>query len=536
MMRRITALTLVAALAAGVTSAQDGPPCDHSKSFGECFNRLLDAADARLAEEKEEAKARLPGEVKPEVEAGVEAKASPATNPGSSSALFSFLPGFAGALGIDGLSNTDGDLTFDKTFKLGGRWRLNVAGTAFPDAELFEPLREALPEEGSEQLVDELKVNIGDFDKVDFLARLTGQGELFGRLVGRDPKTYEPRVELWVKEFIESGVLEREAERAGPTPYYEWRSSDAVKAAIDLYPGGLSLLTDGIEQVAQDPPHGLGRAKVQALEESLVEVALATIRWLEDLDKRTLGPDFNRIDELIANQPQLIFEGGYNLREDLTGPDERSFSLCYEMGLSGNVNDFRSWAKSQAEQGVTECTPKSLPAVGTHYEYDCLKLYLESEPAMAMIGNESAAARSGHRLAIVARYSRTDPLDFSRPEQDFTFALDETEKLTFSLTYGRYFKSFQLPNLVSVYPGLGGEAVGNARFDLEAKYDDVTGDPMRQSRFVATLTVSQKMTDNTVLSLSAVYAEKPEYLGEVDEKVSANFGIKWKRDRPGGQN
>ncbi len=50
---------------------------------------------------------------------------------------------------------------------------------------------------------------------------------------------------------------------------------------------------------------------------------------------------------------------------------------------------------------------------------------------------------------------------------------------------------------------------------------------MRQSRFVATATLSQKITACTVFSASAVYANKPEYLGEVDEEVSARFGFRW---------
>jgi len=72
---------------------------------------------------------------------------------------------------------------------------------------------------------------------------------------------------------------------------------------------------------------------------------------------------------------------------------------------------------------------------------------------------------------------------------------------------------------------------GAARIDVEAKYEDVSDDPMRQSRFVATATYSQNLFDGNGLSLSIVYANRPEYRGEVDEEFSARAGLKFKIDK-----
>ncbi len=63
----------------------------------------------------------------------------------------------------------------------------------------------------------------------------------------------------------------------------------------------------------------------------------------------------------------------------------------------------------------------------------------------------------------------------------------------------------------------------------------MTGDPMRQARFVATATFSQRMGKTTLFSVSAVYANRSEYRGEVDEEVSARFGLKWKRNSGAGR-
>jgi hypothetical protein len=46
-----------------------------------------------------------------------------------------------------------------------------------------------------------------------------------------------------------------------------------------------------------------------------------------------------------------------------------------------------------------------------------------------------------------------------------------------------------------------------------------------------TLTFSQKVVDDMVLSLGVVYANKPEFRGDVDKELSACAGLSYKLDR-----
>ncbi|HYX24919.1 MAG TPA: hypothetical protein VFC23_12250, partial [Thermoanaerobaculia bacterium] len=69
------------------------------------------------------------------------------------------------------------------------------------------------------------------------------------------------------------------------------------------------------------------------------------------------------------------------------------------------------------------------------------------------------------------------------------------------------------------------------RFDLQADYEDFSGDPKLQDRLVATATFTQKMSDNSTASFSFIYASKPEFLGEVDKHLSAHLGLKYKMDK-----
>ena len=54
---------------------------------------------------------------------------------------------------------------------------------------------------------------------------------------------------------------------------------------------------------------------------------------------------------------------------------------------------------------------------------------------------------------------------------------------------------------------------------------------MRQDRWVSTLTLSQRVSEEASLAVSLIYANKPEFRGMVDEELSARAGLKFEVDR-----
>ncbi len=64
------------------------------------------------------------------------------------------------------------------------------------------------------------------------------------------------------------------------------------------------------------------------------------------------------------------------------------------------------------------------------------------------------------------------------------------------------------------------------RLDFVAKYEDVSNDPMRNDRLVATLTVTSKF-GGLSLPFGLVYANHSEFLTDVDEELSAHLGLKF---------
>lgn len=508
-MTRALIVLSILALSVSVASAQPANPvCDPKESFRKCLDELLDGADQELLTKQAQLTQDLRVQER-DVPEKVEEKASPSTSPGAQGAVIDFLPALVGSLGLQGLSNTDGNLNFDKVFELGKGWRLDLGTTAFTNAEVFEPLKTKLSEAEHDDLAGELDEAIGDFDKTDFRGLLTWHWGIGRHRFGRDPVQYQAHVERWFEDAVT---------RVEETPIFRWRGRADTRVFIDRFPGFLTERIDSLKDEDQTP---LTATEIATIEASLVEVAKETKEMVRSIDEAL---SLDTIDELIANQPQFIVRGGYSERRDFTGPSERSGGVDLEIGLSGNLNDFFSWAKdhpSQCPEGTDPAAPYSLA---------CLQAYLGQNAGLLGMSQEKAAAKLGHRLAIAYSYIDTDPFSFTDDDNDFSFALDGAEKHSGSLTWGFYFSQFQLPNLLP--GGSASQPTGTARFDLESKYDDVTGDPMLQSRWTATATLSQKMSDNTVLSISAVWAEKPEYRGEVDEEVSANFGFKWQRDRP----
>ncbi len=540
-MRKSFALPLVlvavlSMLAPRVGDAEDSPPppapsCHGNESLVRCYNRLRDLFD-RAAKAKEEKKETTQDEaVNSMVEAGsnravseaedmstasAKKRAVTSATEGTSQAVTDLLPSFFGALGISGLNQTDEGFSFDKTFPLLNKsLRLDLGATSFRDADVFEPLKKALPEDGSETLLSDLQEKIGDFDKTDFRLAMTWHKDTGEHRFGRDPASYQ---DLTGELFSSAHV---ELVKARRTPLDQWVHSQEVLGAEERWgkDRNPALLEAPLEDVRKELPE-----TAAVLEAGAIRAATGM-----ETTRRQLGTEMSalakEVGQLITNQPQLVLEGAYNERANWTGPDGWSAMFRYEIGMSGNFNDFLSWANAQ--DGKRPCEKQ-----GTGYSYACYQEYKRSSSAMGL--SESKAIDHGFRLAIEAKYTDTDPLHFEDPESDFRFDLAGTQVWTASLTGGFYFTNFQLPNLVGAVKGTSNIVpTDNARFDLEVKYDDATGDAMRQDRFVATATVSQKMSDSSVLSISAVYADKPEYLGEVDHELSANLGLRWSFDGKG---
>lgn len=233
-----------------------------------------------------------------------------------------------------------------------------------------------------------------------------------------------------------------------------------------------------VEQLA-DPRRQELEAKIQSAANATVEEYLAL-----------RGIDPFKLADLINNQPQIYAKVGYRERDELSGRSGWTVSFTWEKSLAS------------FNQLLDHCEGD----IGT----ECFKTYLDEE---------GQALERAPRFKLEIELETESSYALSLPEEEIDLQLPSTEGLNLSATYGRYLR---------ITPG----GIGATRVDLEGLYERVwSDDPERvKERGVATLTLVQQVTEKTAAIVSLVWANKPEYLGEVDEELSARVGLKLRVD------
>ncbi len=205
---------------------------------------------------------------------------------------------------------------------------------------------------------------------------------------------------------------------------------------------------------------------------------------------------------LLNNQPQAFASGLYHYRNELIGADEYSFKATFE-AASGNLRAFY--------KDHENCTPaafdKMAAADRTAAAATCL---IELRDFAAPF----QAANAGRRLSFSVEHKMTDSRTVSRPD--------------LSLNVTSADSSSTIATLVLGYVPVVREDDRNGRVDLSASYENVSGDPAKDNRFVASVTYTQKINDSLSIPLSLIFANREQFLSNVDEKLNAHFGIVYK--------
>lgn len=333
--------------------------------------------------------------------------------------------------------------------------------------ELFAKLAEAIPEDQRAVRVAELGKNLGRFDDIEGNVKLAFLGHR--RQLSRNLADFD--------EVFGSRVLNH---------YDSIRSKEQDEALERMLT--LELAGTPFEQMTPDQ-----RARAQ----SVVTDALNAVRKADqDLANFVQSSGYYKAAELAANQPQLYLSATFQDLDELAGPGHFSATLVWELGLGANINTMldRCGAKPQAE--FVSCYTDYITSAKVKKEID-----------------------SKNRIRFEAGYGETEAYD---PSVDgVVFQLEKVEKVLGKLGFSRILR-FEIKD---------GKKIEQNSIAFDASYEDVTGDEERQNRLVATLTFNQRLTDDTSFEISAVWANKPEYRGDVDEELSALAGLRYKVNR-----
>ena len=467
-------LTLLLFFLATPVFAQDSDMMvQPGETYGEWISRLVDEGKRTAAEATITAEAK-----KASTEAAQAAtervldKAVPEGSPETQGSLRDFLPFFFGSLGLGDVKDENGALTLTfnpERLKMGSHNPLSLQ-TVIRDPVVFDALIKAIPESIRADRKSALEEQLESFGDVEVNFSWSRESERFGR----NPKYHDQLMgDLFAK------MTAKAAKDVGTTATHNLTNLFADPRlpddALSKKPGE----TDAKVQDLLDPAIKAAAEEIVKRQKVFTDL-LKNKRWYE-------------LDDLVNNQPQILASATYRQRDDLIGPDEWTAKFSYEMGFA-NINGLKRYCKDKG---------KSEP------DSDCLEGFLTE------VGKTTEFAP---RLKIEGEYGETDQYFYGLPADNFSYSLDRIQKTVIKGSLGGYMHS---------------NAQGNqtTRVDLEGLFEDTTGDEKRNNRFVATLTFSQKMTGDMSAAFSVVYANKPEYLGEVDEELGARVGLRYKIDR-----
>ncbi len=216
---------------------------------------------------------------------------------------------------------------------------------------------------------------------------------------------------------------------------------------------------------------------------------------------RTPRPPGRWLADLVEQQPQLLFTLEHAFRDEIVGPQTTQASVTWEF-TRRNFGDFLR-TKGRA------CTDPAV-ADSTSARYDTCVSALQNY--MTAYGTD---LEHQTRFKVEASFKRVDAVTYSFPADGVDLALPQHDRWEVAVAAGR---------------PLNGDK-NRGRLDLQLSYDsNLDDDDSNKERITASLTYTRRVADMD-MPFSIVYANKDEFLGEVDHQISMNFGLKFRQPK-----
>jgi len=223
------------------------------------------------------------------------------------------------------------------------------------------------------------------------------------------------------------------------------------------------------------------------LRNAVVRAAQEEAAAAESLDKQLKATRLSEFYKLVDNQPQLHLTSAYRWRDKLLGPSGFSAKLSYEHGFA-NVNRLR---KRYGEKVTLN-------------EYSD---YLSDPTTQSLLEHDDRLSGS-----IEYQDDRNDRIVL--PGDGIDLEIGQGRLLKSTLTYGRSLLVDTNRRVLS-------------RIDLSASYENVSNDPLRQDRGVASVTYSARVRDPWFFTVALNYANHAKFLPESDREFGAHVGISY---------
>jgi hypothetical protein len=391
-----------------------------------------------------------------------------------------FLPRIGAALLTPGLPEDYGALALKLNQRTAGiTWQL---GAQLNQPALYPPILDAIPEARRSEAQTRLEDRLREQDDFSLSLAITPENTSFGRSF----RPHRGEVSALVSEII------------GPL------SGPMMAAADEL---GRLLVAPLAPEARGNPrcvpPGGRGRESIAlecfepASREALVRAALSygqAVTERETRSQRLLAESrIQAISTLLGNQPQLVFNLSGRIRNDLAGPDQVTASFRGEYGFR-NLN----WLRRQCGRSDRTVT----------IDAACLQNVLDRRGTREAMGQ-------ARRIFLTADASLVTQHDLLLPQDTVHIASEQSWEVKGTAGYGQYF---------------GNLAAGpvRPRIDLDLSYAFQGERSLKEERLVARVIYTLPVTEQLSGAFGAVWANKPEYRGEVRRALSATLGLTYK--------
>lgn len=523
---RSAALLTVVFLALPAAQAEE-PSCGANEPITECFDRMK-----KEAEVKEERRGQGQGQAMVMEKVQTE-KLNSDSSTCTASALKDALSSFFGVLGLGTVEGCENGIVINlnSTTLWGPDSPIGMRGTLHTP-KVFEPLLNAFPEadRASRRETFENPLQVGDDAEIEvsFSSSKRNEavlGEAVSLLTGEIFRSSRPKgtadSQAWndymrkldgnpnLNLDLEVDSLKTLCQEVGTlkaadiSKQLEGKSQEEKRNYLKkMFPDlNLGHFADSdpvdMEGLAKD----LAAAETEHVQKLLTKAALAAAARHKTFIDEFFANQISKLADLANNEPQWSVTANYRNRDIRVGPDEGTVKVVYERGRV-NLSSLRRNCKD-----ITA---------------DCYSTY---------VSNEDTAVRlaAASRIALSAEYTEARRYHFALPAEGFQFSIAPTRKVAAAFTYGRNLRTAVASSAGSTSPPAGAQL---ARMDFELKYNHTSGDDKRSDNMLtATLTFTGRLTGAANSYFSVVYANKPEYLGQVDRHVSTRVGLRFKTDK-----
>lgn len=470
------ALGLVLALAIAPLVLAQSASCLDNETIEDCLGRLMNVADISVVGTATMQRLAV-------ANTGVPSLSTPAAP-----SMVDFLSLFTASANAPSLTEGDnGSLVLD--------WNLGAqqftSGRPFKLQSVFyRPVLNAKVKAGlNATLVQQAEQNLDDLDDIEVSVAYSPHRRHLGRAL-------TPHHDLLA-------LLTGTARVAEPRPDATQEMLAVIQQVQNLPPfsGGADVSSVTFAQLSPDQramiePKVLAAAREQLSMTTAYENALTAV-------------GVEKFRKLLHLQPQAYASVRGRTRKEVIGPNEVGFKLTYE--TSGHtLNSFYKRARATCD------TAKLKTAAGNVRGAEA-RACLDAWHGFLADSRTQATLKSPGRFTFSIQYTSQDANEVSFPTATppFNLKTGQGEMLSASITYGR-----------SLTGGVAGPREG--RIDLTARYDNVTGDPTKDNRYLIAVVYAQKVSDTLTMPLGFVYANHPKDVADADRRVTAQFGVIYK--------